>query len=329
MSPDLRDALRNAVTAAILTPFDAAGKPHVEAAGPYAASLVLDGVAALAVLAHTGRGLHLSDDARRAVVQTVRDAVDVPLIAGIGLPSYGSASPSSVERRLAQAGVEMAVCGADALMIYPVARDAHPDIAALHASVARASGLPVVAFVLYEAASGHRYSVDLARRLVATEGVLGIKTAVLDDAMTCQDLITGCRGERPETIVFTGEDRMLGPSFMWGADAALVGIAAALPRLTVDLVNAWTQQRLADFIAASGVVDALAALTFKAPMDTYVQRMAWLAGWEGRLPANLCHDPMSAPSSSRERRELIAAVEKIAVEKAVVRKSVGAVASGR
>lgn len=319
MSPDPRDALRNAVTAAILTPFDASGKAHVEAVGPYATSLVRDGVGALAVLAHTGRGLHLSDDVRKALVRTVRGAVDVPLIAGIGLPSYGSDSPSSVERRLVHAGEEMAACGADALMVYPVARDAHPDIAALHASVARASGLPVVAFVLYEAASGHRYCVDLARRIVATEGVLGIKTAVLDDAMTCQDLITGCHAERPETIVFTGEDRMLGPSFMWGADAALVGIAAALPRLTVDLVNAWAQQRHSDFVAASGLVDALAALTFRAPMDTYVQRMAWLAEWEGRLPAELCHDPVSAPDFEYERRELVAAVEKI----------VGAVPSGR
>jgi 4-hydroxy-tetrahydrodipicolinate synthase len=319
MSPDPRDALRNAVTAAILTPFDASGTPHVDAVGPYAASLVSDGVAALAVLAHTGRGLHLSDDVRRAVVRTVRDSVDVPLIAGIGLPTYGNDEPSSVERRLVRAGVEMAASGADALMIYPVARDAHPDIAGLHASVARASGLPVVAFVLYEAASGHRYSVDLARRLVATEGVLGIKTAVLDDAMTCQDLITGCRAERPETIIFTGEDRMLGPSLMWGADAALVGIAAALPRLTVDLVDAWTQQRYADFITASGLVDVLAALTFKAPMDTYVQRMAWLAEWEGRLPARLCHDPVSASTPADERRELIAAVAKI----------VGAVPAGR
>ncbi|MET0132748.1 MAG: dihydrodipicolinate synthase family protein [Kibdelosporangium sp.] len=319
MSPDPRDALRNAVTAAILTPFDASGTAHVDAVGPYAASLVSDGVAALAVLAHTGRGLHLSDDVRRAVVRTVRDSVDVPLIAGIGLPTYGNDEPSEVERRLVQAGVEMAASGADALMIYPVARDAHPDIAGLHASVARASGLPVVAFVLYEAASGHRYSVDLARRLVATEGVLGIKTAVLDDAMTCQDLITGCRAERPGTIVFTGEDRMLGPSLMWGADAALVGIAAALPRLTVDLVDAWTRQRHADFVTASGLVDALAALTFKAPMDTYVQRMAWLAAWEGRLPAGLCHDPVSAPASPNERRELIAAVAEI----------VGAVPAGR
>jgi 4-hydroxy-tetrahydrodipicolinate synthase len=319
MSPDPRVALRNAVTAAILTPFDASGSPAVEAVGPYAASLVRDGVGALAVLAHTGRGLHLSSDVRMAVVGTVRDAADVPIIAGIGLPSYGNDSPSSVEQRLVHAGEEMAASGADALMIYPVARDAHPDIAGLHASVARASGLPVVAFVLYEAASGHRYSVDLARRLVASEGVLGIKTAVLDDAMTCQDLITSCQAENPETVLFTGEDRMLGPSLMWGADAALVGIAAALPRLTVDLVNAWTQQRHSDFITASGLVDALAALTFKAPMDTYVQRMAWLASWEGRLPAELCHDPVSAPTPEHERRELIAAVEKV----------VGAVQSGR
>jgi 4-hydroxy-tetrahydrodipicolinate synthase len=269
----------------MLTPFDASGTPDVEAAGPYAASLVRDGVGGLAVGAHTGRGPLLADPVRRALVRTVRDAVDVPIVAGVGGPAL-----SAVE--LADAAAGMAEAGADALLVYPVARDAHPDIPALHATVARASGLPVIAFVLYEAASGHRYSVDLARRLVATDGVLGIKSAVLDDAVACQDILTACRAERPDAVLFTGEDRMLGPSLMWGADAALVGIAAAVPQVTVEVLDAWLERRHSDFVTASIRADALGALVFRSPVDTYVQRMAWLAAWEGRLPRDLCHDPM-------------------------------------
>ncbi|MPZ82314.1 MAG: dihydrodipicolinate synthase family protein [Actinophytocola sp.] len=305
------EALRHSVTAAMLTPFDASGTPAVDAAGPYAASLVLDGVGALAVGAHTGRGLHLSDDARGAVVRAVREAVDVPVVAGVGLAGQGGDSPASVERALARAGEETAAAGADALLVYPVPRGAHPDVPGLHALVARASGLPVIAFVLYEGASGQCYSADLARRLVATEGVLGLKVAVLDDAVACQDILTGCRAERAEAILFTGEDRMFGPSLMWGADAALVGIAAALPRVTVDVVRAWTEERHSDFVRTSGVLDVLAALVFRAPVDFYVQRMAWLAGWEGRLPRRLCHDPGSAPSAERERRLFVAAAEAV------------------
>jgi 4-hydroxy-tetrahydrodipicolinate synthase len=281
--------LRHGVTAAMLTPFDQAGTPDVDAAGPYAASLVRDGVRGLAVGAHTGRGLLLADPVRRALIRTVRAAVDVPIVAGVGAPG---AAPSTVERTLVERAVELASDGADALLVYPVARDAHPDLPALHAAVARASGLPVIAFVLYEAASGHRYSVDLARRLVATDGVLGIKLAVLDDAVACQDILTACRAERPGTVLFTGEDRMLGPSLMWGADAALVGIAAAVPGVSVDVLDAWTAGRHADFVTASRRADALGAAVFRAPVDTYVQRMAWLAAWEGRLPRGLCHDPM-------------------------------------
>jgi 4-hydroxy-tetrahydrodipicolinate synthase len=298
-------ALRHTVTAAMLTPFDATGRPVVEAAGPYAASLVRDGVGALAVGAHTGRGLLLSPAERVAVVRTVRAAVDVPLVAGVGV----AGDSSSVEQTMTRAAQEMAAAGADALLVYPVPRDAHPDIAGLHALVARESGLPVIAFVLYEAASGHRYSVDLARRLVATDGVLGIKLAVLDDAVVCQDILVGCRAERPDAVLFTGEDRMFGPSLMWGADAALVGIAAALPRVSVELLDAWTGGRHADFVSASRVVDALAALVFRAPVDRYVQRMAWLAAWEGRLPESLCHDPGSA--GTEEREALVAAVQEI------------------
>lgn len=295
--------LRHTVTAAMLTPFDASGTPDLAAAGPYAASLVADGVGALAVGAHTGRGLHLTATQRHELVRTVRSAVDVPLVAGIGLTGDGP-----VEERLVLAGTAMAAAGADALLVYPVPRDAHEDIAALHGLVARETGLPVIAFVLYEAASGHRYDLDLCRRLVATDGVLGLKAAVLDDAVACQDLLTACRAERPDTVLFTGEDRMLGPSLMWGADAALVGIAAALPRVTVDVLTAWTDGRHTDFVRASRIADALGALVFRAPVDAYVQRMAWLAAWEGRLPASLCHDPLSGPSEE-ERRALVAAVE--------------------
>ncbi len=296
--------LRNTVTAAMLTPFDASGAPDLAAAGPYAAGLVADGIGALAVGAHTGRGLHLTAAQRHELVRVVRSAVDVPLVAGIGCAGDGPA-----EETLVRAGTEMAAAGADALLVYPVPRHAHDDIAALHGRLARETGLPVVAFVLYEAASGHRYDLDLCRRLVATDGVLGLKAAVLDDAVTCQDLLAACRAERPDTILLTGEDRMLGPSLMWGADAALVGIAAALPRVTIDVLSAWTDGRHTDFVHASRIADALGALVFRPPVDTYVQRMAWLAAWEGRLPAELCHDPVSPPAGEEERLALVAAVE--------------------
>jgi 4-hydroxy-tetrahydrodipicolinate synthase len=289
----------------MLTPFDASGTPDVDAAGPYAASLVRDGAGGLAVGAHTGRGVLLDGATRQALVRTVRDAVDVPVVAGIG-PASGS--PSTVEHTLTRAAEEMATAGADALMLYPVPRDAHPDVPALHTAVARASGLPVIAFVLYEAASGHRYSTDLARRLVATEGVLGVKLAVLDDAVACQDILTACRAERPDAVLFTGEDRMFGPSLMWGADAALVGIAAAVPGVTVDVLDAWTQGRHSDFVVASARADALGALVFRSPVDTYVQRMAWLAAWEGRLPRDLCHDPVG---TTEDEGRFLAAAERI------------------
>ncbi len=100
---------------------------------------------------------------------------------------------------------------------------------------------------------------------------------------------------------------MLGPSLMWGADAALVGIAAAVPRVTVDLLDAWLAGRYRDFVATALRADALGALVFRAPVDTYVQRMAWLAAWEGRLPRSLCHDPMG--TTEDEGRFLAAAKE--------------------
>jgi 4-hydroxy-tetrahydrodipicolinate synthase len=306
------DALRSGVTAAALTPMDAAGEVRIDAVEGYAAGLARGGASALAVCVHTGRGPWLSDERRADVVGAFRTASKLPLVAGVGIPP-GADAAKPVDAILRNAEPVVAA-GASALLCFPPPRGPAYDSVVLevHERLAAETGLPVIAFALYERASGNQYDAETAARLVMVPGVAGLKLALLDDAIACQDLIDSCRQANPEALLLTGEDRMLGPSLMWGARGMLIGLAAALPSWSVAVNDAWNDGRYDDFVAASSRLDRLAAVVFREPMEGYVQRMAWLAAWEGILDPAWCHDPFGPPAGPGERDELLRAVDRLA-----------------
>lgn len=313
--PAVVDALAGGVSAATLTPFDPDGAVRLSAVEPYARTFVDAGVESLAVCVHTGRGAHLDDRQRAALIREFGGASGLPVVAGIGIAdrTAADAAPASTPAGVADLVLASAApaveAGAAALLLFPP--PPLPDagrgwVVDLHQKVADRTGLPVIAFVLYEQASGFCYDPALVGDLAAAPGVAGVKLATLDDAIACQDLIAACRGADPATIAITGEDRMFGPSLMWGCSGALVGIAAALPEWTVRVHQAWREGRHGDFLDGSGRLDRLAALVFRAPMEHYIQRMAWIAEWTGSLPADVCRDPFAPPAVAAERSAFLA-----------------------
>ncbi|OUC96293.1 dihydrodipicolinate synthase family protein [Streptosporangium minutum] len=337
----LRDRLGGTLVAAAATPMTAAGEVDLDLAGDYLAGLVADGADGLAVLAHTGRGPFLAPEVRAGLI-TRAVATGVPVIVGVGgspgtgdtsgparlsgtaglsgagSPS-GTARPSgtaglsdvagpsdaagpsgtaghaggAVDRMVAEARVAAGL-GADAVMVFPT-----DDPWAAHDAIWRSTGLPMIAFDLYV----KPYPPGVLRRLVRHPGVAGLKTALLSDAMGCQEAIavTRAAGRLP----ITGEDRMFGPSLLWGAEAALVGIAAAAVEVTAEVMTAFAGSDLRAFERASARLDRLAAATFTEPMEGYVQRMLWLAAAEGRIPDSHAHDPYGPDLA--EDRALLAA----------------------
>lgn len=308
----LANKLQGTLLPAVLTPIDADGRVAYGALESYAARIAREPVGGVAVWAHTGRGLYLSDADRAAVLTTWREATHRPVVAGAGVPRSVTAATAA---EAADATVEMAVraaeLGADAVMVYPPSALAPPDAAGeltasaadailrLHEKVAAASGLPLVAFHLHAAAGGYRYPPAIVTDLLAMPAVIGIKLATLDQAIDCQESIRACHGSGK--LCITGEDRMFGPSLMWGADTALVGIAAAWVGLSAATLRAWTDRNYGGFVAASRRLDRFAQATFCAPMEGYVQRMLWAAEAEGLLPYDATFDPYGPPLSPAER----------------------------
>jgi 4-hydroxy-tetrahydrodipicolinate synthase len=260
----LRDKLSGRLIAAALT-------PTADAAifKGYAESLVRDGAEALAVAAHTGRGPHLSAAERETVVKAAQ-GLGVPVLVGVEDAAQARAAAS---------------LGADGVLVFPPLADAP----AVHDEIWSAGGLPMIAFDLYI----RPYPPQVLARVLEHPGVAGLKLARLHDAIACQHGIAAARAA--DRLAITGEDRMFGASLMWGAQAALVGLAAASVSITADTLRAWRENRFADFVAASARTDAFAGSTFFEPFDGYVQRLQWIAAAEGRFPPEYATDPYAPP----------------------------------
>lgn len=303
----VRAALRHRLIAAPVTPRDSDGRLLPDDLQRYAAALCA-GVDAVCVWAHTGRGLELPAADRARVLAAFRSATTAPVLAAVGVPdAAGFDAELAATLRMAE---QAAAGGADALMVYPVPGLADPDhrtarTLRLHDAIAAATGLPVLGFLLYPEAGGVGYDTALLADLAARPGVAGVKVATLYDAIACQDAITAIRAAG--ALAITGEDRMFGPSLTWGAEAALVGVAAAAAAVSVAPLRRWYAGDSAGFLAASAVLDRFAAAIFRAPMDGYVQRMLWVAEAEGMLSAAAAYDPGGARLAAAERDAVRAA----------------------
>lgn len=303
------DSWWNGVIAATLTPFDAEGDPHVEAFTGYLDQLARTGVSAFAVGAHTGRG-QLLPPAAHARLVAVAAASGLPVVATAYAPLHASGSRSEYERLLLSCA-EVSTAGAAAVLCMPPPAVLAPDptwTAQLHRRLGEVTGLPVIGFLLYSAAAANiTYGTDHLRAL-ADAGVAAVKIATLDDAVTSQDAIVYLRSHAPHVRVLTGEDRMFGPSLMWGATGVLAGIAGVRADLSVDLLQSWQDGQLSDFVVASERLDAFARLTFTVPIAGYVQRLAWTAAHDGILGAEFSYDPLATAEVTREREALLRAL---------------------
>jgi dihydrodipicolinate synthase/N-acetylneuraminate lyase len=278
------------------------GSTDVDVCSAYFGQLVRAGAGGLAIAAHTGRGDRLplatkADLVRRAAT------FEVPVIAGIGAHADG---PGHDLEWAATA----AAAGADALLVFPPAETDPDTVVAHHEAIARASGLPLVVFDLYT----RPYPPPTLARLLDLASVAAFKPARLHDAIACQEGIAAARARGK--LVLTGEDRMLGASLMWGAEGALIGLAAAAVQITVAAVDTFAaavhtsaRDAAARFLEVSAIVDELSRVTFRPPYDAYVQRMLWIAADEGIVPPEFAVDPYRpAELDDAERDEVVRVV---------------------
>lgn len=299
---ELTGRLRWSLVAAAATPMRPDGRTDPDVCEAYFRHLVGSGASALAIGAHTGRGARLDVSTKAELVRRAA-AIGVPVVAGVG----GSVDGPAADLEWAGAA---AAAGADTLLVYPPTDLDADAVVAHYDQLWEASDLPLIAFDLYS----QPFTPALLGRLLDHPGVAAFKPARLFDAVACQEGIAAARARG--RLVLTGEDRMFGPSLMWGAEGALVGLAAAAVQVSAAAVETFAsavhtsaRDAAARFLEVSAVVDELARVTFRPPYDGYVQRMLWLAADEGAVPEEFATDPYRpAELEDAERDEVVRVV---------------------
>ena len=306
---------RGGVIPAVPVPFGSDASVDEESLDRYVRWMDSQKVPAVAVGAHTGRGLHLAGEQRECVVRAWRRGTH-DLVLGVGVPTNCVLPSDPLERTecVIRETVEMTEWahgnGACAVLVYPPSefRDlsqTEERAIALHEAVARV-GVPIVVFSLYEGAGGIDYSDGAVDRLLDIPGVVGIKLAMLDRPTRFGEVSTLVR-QHEGRLCISGEDRFFGASIDMGADAALIGMAAACTDRMIDLFDLHRAQGRRRFETLSSAIDAFAEATFHAPVDGYVQRMLWALEAEGVF-AEPTHDPFGPPATRGDRERVSAAV---------------------
>lgn len=318
----LAERLAHGLVPAVPVPHRADGTVEQAAQEAYAAWMARQDIVGVAVWAHTGRGLHLSEEAAAAVLSSWRRALPAPklLLAGAGArprtadghvaarvtpPADALGLTSFVIEGTAAMARQARDLGADAVLAFPPSllaglADHEARIVDVHAALADV-GLPVLAFCLYQAAGGCPYSPGVLERVLALPHVAGVKVATLDSVVTFQDIAARVP---PDKILVSGEDRFLGYSLMMGARSALIGMGAARTALPAALLAAFSRGEHERFLRLSAACDRLGAAAFRDPVDGYVRRMLWLLALEGVIPREAAHDPWGPPVPAWQLEDL-------------------------
>ena len=210
------------VITAMITPFSADGALDHEGAAELARWLVAQGNDALVLSGTTGEAACLTDEEQIALWQTVRAAVDVPLIAGSG---------TNDTRHAAELTSAASGAGMDAVLIVTpyYNRPSQAGIEAHFHHVCAATELPVIVYDI-PVRTGRKIGTELILRMAnEIPNVVGLKDAAGDPGATARLIAVAPEGFE----VYSGDDPLTLPLLAVGA-VGVIGVAThwAAPVMT-------------------------------------------------------------------------------------------------
>ncbi|PSP74476.1 4-hydroxy-tetrahydrodipicolinate synthase [Halobacteriales archaeon QS_3_64_16] len=212
---------------AITTPFREDDRIDVDCLRENAQRLEEAGVSGLVPVGTTGESATLTHDEHVHVVETVVDAVSIPVIAGTG---------SNSTREAIELAGRSADAGADSLLLIspyynkpePAGMEAHFE------AIADAVDLPQIVYNV-PGRTGRSIAVDSVVDLASHENVRGYKAAS-GDLGRVGEIVE--RTQTEEFDVLSGEDALTLPSLSLGARGTISVVANVEPERTVAMVEA-------------------------------------------------------------------------------------------
>ena len=212
---------------AVTTKLKADFSLDTEAIGAGLERLIENGVAGVVMMGMVGENAQLSPEEKLTVLRTAKAVVRgrVPVISGL--------AETSTEKAVAFAKSAEAL-GVDGLMVFPglTYKSDDRETVAFYKSVAGASGLPIL---LYNNPRGYGVDLrpDVLAQLMDEKTIVAIKEESYDTTRVT-DLISRF-GDR--LAVVCGVDDLVLESAALGVTAWVSGMANALPKASVDLLN--------------------------------------------------------------------------------------------
>ncbi|MBQ2260489.1 MAG: dihydrodipicolinate synthase family protein [Loktanella sp.] len=210
-----------------------------------------DDVKSLVILGHAGEGTFLTTDERLELIRAYKDAVDIPIIAGI--TGEGTKVAAEEAKRSKDAG-------ATGALVYPnhgwlrfgFQKGAPQD---RYKAIYEEGGLQTILFQ-YPDATKASYDLDTQLDIAAQPGCVATKNGVRNMKRWYVE-IPELKKAQPDLQILSCHDEWLLPT-MFDVDGLLVGYGNIAPELLIDLIKAGKAQ---DYTAARDVFERLLPVT--------------------------------------------------------------------
>jgi 4-hydroxy-tetrahydrodipicolinate synthase len=263
---------------ALVTPFRADGELDLDALSALVEWQIESGVDGLVPCGSTGEAATLSHAEHTRVVEHVVGiaAGRVPVIAGTG--SNSTSEALALTRQAREAGADAA------LLISPYYnKPTQEGIYRHYRKIAEDTGLPLVLYNI-PGRTGSRIAPETSARLSRVSGIVGLKEAGGDLALTSQTL-AACEAE---FTVLSGDDSLTLPMLALGARGVISTTSNVAPREMTALVHAWLDGDPAGAREAHyrllALMDALFVETNPIPVKTALAALGRIPDARLRLP---------------------------------------------
>jgi 4-hydroxy-2-oxoglutarate aldolase len=275
----MRDFHLNGILPPLTTPFDGGGNIDYEALRANVERYNEAGLAGYVALGSNGEAVHLTQDERSGVIETIRRHASPAHTVIAGVNEFSTRAAINGARNASAAGADAA------LVITPYFYKSQMTqglLAAFFAEVADASPIPVLVYNVPQN-TGVVIEPATIAKLAAHGNIIGVKDSSGNMGAICETLRLAPAGFK----VMVGNGGILYPSLLMGAAGAILGVACAAPRACVEVYEA---ARAGDHARARELQNRLSPLShivtaglgvpgLKAAMD-----MTGLMGGAARAP---------------------------------------------
>jgi 4-hydroxy-2-oxoglutarate aldolase len=246
----MRDFHLNGILPPLTTPFDDKGNADYEALRNNIKQYNDTGIAGYVALGSNGEAVHLTQDERQRVIETIRREASPAHTVLAGVNEFSTRAAIKSARSAADAGADAALAVTPYFYKSQMTQEA---LARFFNEVADASPIPVLVYNVPQN-TGVVIEPATIARLAAHENIIGVK----DSAGNMGAISETLRLAPAEFKVMVGNGGILYPSLLMGATGAILAVACAAPRACVDL---YESARRGDQARASELQKRIAPLS--------------------------------------------------------------------